>query len=179
MSLSLSIFLVFVSYYTPYVVRVEAEPSGPVGCERSGTVKVTCCQDHIINCSPTNPAGTLVTYCTDCDILSTELGYTNCGERYIPGFEKDPNPPTQSPFEKQIPPGVIEQSQPLTQQDSNGSDENNTSQHSPKEQLSSSDNSIKGNLVDDVQNNDNNAESENNNNENENNDNEADSDGND
>ena len=107
MSVSLSIFLVFVSYYTPYVVRVEAEPSGPVGCERSGTVKVTCCQDHIINCSPTNPAGTLVTYCTDCDILSTELGYTNCGERYIPGFEKDPNPPTQSSFEKQIPPGSL------------------------------------------------------------------------
>ena len=94
-SVSLLFFLVFVSYYTTYAFWAQAEPSGPVGCERTGTVKVTCCQEHIINRNPTNPAGILVTYSTDCDIgsgggkPSGSEGYKNCGERYLLMFEKD------------------------------------------------------------------------------------------
>jgi hypothetical protein len=48
------------------------------------------------------------------------------GERYIQMFEQDPNPPTppKPPFSKRIPPGMIEQTQPLTQQNLNGINEN-------------------------------------------------------
>jgi hypothetical protein len=76
--------------------RVLADPSGPISCFRTGTVKITCCQDHIINRSPANPAGTLVTYCTDCDIGpggQLVSGATNCSERYIKmGLEQPPVP---------------------------------------------------------------------------------------
>lgn len=86
-----SLILVVISFLVVSVIYssssitllVLAEPSGPVGCERTGTVKVTCCQEHIINRSPANPAGTLVTYCTDCDIAPGSTAFVNCSERYI------------------------------------------------------------------------------------------------
>jgi len=169
---------VFISYYTTYAFFAYGAPSGQVYCNQTGTVKVTCCQEHIINRSPSNPAGTLVTYCTDCDIGSGGTNwdgsgnYKNCGERYIQAFEQDPNtPPTNPQFKERIPPGVIEQSQPLTPQDSSNVGENVPSQQGFTEQLSSSDNSIDDSVGDDKQNNDNNAKSEENTNENENNEN--------
>lgn len=106
-------FLVFVSYYTTYAFWAHAAPSGQINCKRTGTLIVTCCQDHIINRSPSNPAGTLVTYCTDCEVgpggQNPPAPLRNCGERYIQVFEQDPNPPPppKPPFSEQIPPGVI------------------------------------------------------------------------
>jgi len=79
-------------------LRVLAEPSGPVGCEVSGTVKVTCCQEYIINRSPANPAGTLVTYCTDCDVAPGNTAFVNCSERYIRMGIERPVP---------VPPGAV------------------------------------------------------------------------
>ena len=75
------------------------------------------------------------------------------------------------PFSERIPPGVIEQSQPLTQQDSSNVEESVPSQDGFTEQSSSSGNSIDDSVVDDKQNNNYNAESEENTNENENNEN--------
>ena len=95
-----------------------------------------------INRSPSNPAGTFVTYCSDCDVGPGGV-YQNCGERYIQMFEVDPNtPPTNPPFKERIPPGVIEKAQPLTQQNPTGVDENVPSEQGFTEQLSSSDNSV-------------------------------------
>jgi hypothetical protein len=89
-----SIILVVISFLVVAVIcnssaitlRVLAEPSGPIDCRRTGTVAVTCCQEHIINRSPSNPAGTLVKYCTDCNIYYDQAGdwhIKDCGERYI------------------------------------------------------------------------------------------------
>ena len=162
---------VFISYYTIYAFFAYGAPSGRVDCKITGTVKVTCCQEHIINRSPSNPAGTLVTYCSDCDVGPGGV-YQNCGERYIQMFEVDPNtPPTNPPFKERIPPGVIEQAQPLTQQNPTGVDENVPSEQGFTEQLSSSDNSVDDGAGDNEQNNDNNEESDENSNEIENNEN--------
>jgi hypothetical protein len=84
-------------------LQVLAEPSGGISCQRSGTLTVTCCQDHIINRSPANPAGTLVTYCTDCTVgrggATGEEGYLHdCSERYIQMSVQELEP---------IPPGAI------------------------------------------------------------------------
>ncbi len=97
----------------------QAEPSGKIQCWRTGTVKQTSCHDHIINRSPSNPAGKLVTYCADCE--EGPGGYVqNCSERYIQMFQQDPKPP----FSERISPGVIEQTQPLSQQESDSINEN-------------------------------------------------------
>jgi hypothetical protein len=79
-------------------LRVLAEPSGKIGCERTGTLKVKCCQEHIINRSPANPAGTLVNYCTDCELGpgGTYDSIHNCSERYIEAYLEQP-PPISSP----------------------------------------------------------------------------------
>jgi hypothetical protein len=95
----------------PYTTfQALAEPSGPVGCERTGTVKITCCQEHIINRSPANPAGTLVTYCTDCDIGPGGMGnYINCSERYIKmGAEQPPITPPPGAVARLQEGGVLE-----------------------------------------------------------------------
>jgi hypothetical protein len=96
-----------------------------INCSETGTLTVTCCQDHVINRSPSNPAGTLVTYCTDCDVkpggskilegpykgLYNVNQLQNCGERYID--VKSEQPPTSSPFDPTAPlqGGVLEQQQ--------------------------------------------------------------------
>jgi hypothetical protein len=163
---------VFVSYYTTYAFLAHAEPSGNVKCYRTGTLERTCCQDHIINRGPSNPAGTLVTYCTDCEIGPGGVSQ-NCGDRYIQAFEQDPNPPaTKSPFKERLPSGVIEQSQPLTQQNPNGVNENIPPQQEFTEQLSSSETLEGDNVVENAQNNDFSEQSEENNIEDESNDNE-------
>ncbi|HKR73716.1 MAG TPA: hypothetical protein VJR94_06350, partial [Candidatus Nitrosocosmicus sp.] len=134
-------FLVFVSYYTTYAFYAEA--AGPIKCDRTGTLIVTCCQDHIINRSPSNPAGTLVTYCTDCEVgpggQDPPAPLRNCGERYVQMFEQDPNPPPppKPPFGERIPPGVLEQTQPLIQRDPNDINENVAPQQDLAEQPSS------------------------------------------
>jgi len=168
----LSLYIsIFSSYYATSTFLAHA--AAAMGCERTGTLKVTCCQEHVINRSPSNPAGTVVNYCTDCDIgPGGEPNYQNCSERYIQMFEQDPNPsppPTKSPFSERIPSGVIEQAQPLTQQNPNGANDNVPPQQDFTEQLSSSGNSVDDSVGDDEeQNSDNNAESEENTNENEN-----------
>jgi len=161
---------IFGSYYTTSTFLVHAAVA--IGCEKTGTLKVKCCQEHIINKSPSNPAGTLVNYCTDCDV---GLGGVkqNCSERYIQFFEQESNPPpTKSPFKERLPSGVIEQSQPLTQQNPNGVNENIPSQQEFTEQLSSSETLEGDNVVENVQNNDFSEQSEENNIEDESNDNE-------
>jgi hypothetical protein len=75
-----------------------AEPSGSMTCYRTGTLTRTCCQDHIINRSPSNPAGTLVTYCTDCKVGPGGTS-DECGERYIPMGAEQPLTP--------IPPAAV------------------------------------------------------------------------
>lgn len=150
-------FLVFVSYYATYTFLTHAEPSGPIGCERIGTLKIKCCQEHIINRSPSNPAGPLVNYCTDCDIgPGGEPNYQNCSERYIQMFEQDPNPqpPTKPPFSERIPPGVIGETQPLTEQDQNGINQNVPYQQDFAGQLHSSETLGGDNVADDEQNKD-------------------------
>ena len=142
----------FGSYYTTSTFLAHA--AVPIGCERTGTVKVKCCQEHIINTSPSNPAGTLVNYCTDCDVGSGGV-YQNCSERYVEMFEQDPNPPPPNPpFSKRIPPGVIEQTQPLIQQDPNGINENVPPQQQFTEQLSSSETFEGDDVANNEQNND-------------------------
>ena len=86
------------SSYSLSTFWVFAEPSGSIKCHRSGTLKETCCQDHIINRSPSNPAGTLVTYCTDCDIGPGGgfSSFHNCSERYIQAAEEPTPTPTPS-----------------------------------------------------------------------------------
>lgn len=162
-SVFLLCFLVFISYYTTYAFWAHAAPSGQINCKRTGTLIVTCCQDHIINQSPSNPAGTLVTYCTDCEVgpggQNPPAPLRNCGERYIQTFEQDPNPPPpppppRPPFSERIPPGVIEQTQPLTQQNPNGANDNVPPQQDFTEQLSSSETFEGDNVVDNEQNND-------------------------
>jgi hypothetical protein len=129
---------IFGSYYATSTFLASA--AVPIGCERTGTLKVKCCQEHVINRTPSNPAGTIVNYCTDCDIGPYgEPNYQNCSERYIEMFELDPNPPpTKSPFGEHVQPGVIEHAQPLTEQDSTNIDENVPPQHEFTEQLSTS-----------------------------------------
>ena len=145
------------SYYTTYAFYAEA--AGPIKCNRTGTLIVTCCQDNIINRSPSNPAGTLVTYCTDCEVgpggQDPPAPLRNCGERYIQMFEQDPNPPPppKPPFSERIPPGFIEQAQPLTEQNPNGANDNVPPQQDFTEQLSSE--ILEGdNVADNEQNND-------------------------
>jgi len=166
-SVFLLCFVVFVSYYTTYAFWAEA--AGQINCKRTGTLIVTCCQDHIINRSPSNPAGTLVTYCTDCEVgpggQDPPAPLRNCGERYVQMFEQNPNqpPPPKPPFSERIPPGVIEQTQPLTQQNPNDINENVPPQQEFTEQLSSSETLEGDNVADNVQNNDFSAQSEENN----------------
>ena len=80
----------------------SALAAGPISCDRTGTMTVTCCQDHIVNRSPANPAG-LVRYCTDCTVGPG--GYTgtvdnpfgnlsDCGERYIDMSAEQPPTPS-------------------------------------------------------------------------------------
>ena len=128
----------------------------PIGCERTGTLKVKCCQESVINRSPSNPAGTVVNYCTDCDIgPSGPPNYQNCSERYVQMLEQDPNPPPpKPPFSERILPGVIEQTQPLTQQDPNGINENVPPQQQFTEQLSSSETLEGDDVANNEQNND-------------------------
>jgi hypothetical protein len=80
-------------------------------------------------------------------------------------FEQDPNqpPPPKPPFGERIPPGVIEQTQPLTQQNPNDINENVPPQQEFTEQLSSSETLDGDNVADNVQNNDFSARSEENN----------------
>jgi len=157
-SVFLLCFLVFVSYYTTYAFWAEA--AGQINCKRAGTLIVTCCQDHIINRSPSNPAGTLVTYCTDCEVgpggQDPPAPLRNCGERYVQMFEQDPNPPPppKPPFSERIPPGVIEQTQPLTQQNPNDINENVPPQQEFTEQLSSSETFEGDDVANNEQNND-------------------------
>lgn len=83
----------FCSFFPSLTFQALAEPSGQIDCKRTGTVAVTCCQDHIINRSPANPAGTLVTYCTDCNIYYDTAGdwhVRDCGERYIAVAAEEP-----------------------------------------------------------------------------------------
>jgi hypothetical protein len=129
----------FSSYYTTYAFFVNAEPSGKVGCERTGTLKVKCCQYHIINKSPSNPAGSLVNYCTDCDVGPGGVPQ-NCGERYIDsvitGLE-DPKPEKDTPFKEHIPPGVIEKAEPIIEGNPNNPGEKVQPQQGFTGQLSS------------------------------------------
>jgi hypothetical protein len=63
---------------------------------------VRCCQEHIINRSPANPAGSLVEYCTDCSKIYDSEGnwhVQNCGDRYIRMSAEDPSTP--------VPPGAL------------------------------------------------------------------------
>jgi hypothetical protein len=71
-------------------------------------------------------------------------------------FEQDPNPPPppKPPFSERIPPGVLEQTQPLTQQDSNDINENVPTQQDLSEQLLSSDTFEEDNVGYNEQNND-------------------------
>lgn len=100
-------FLVFTVIYSSYSFSAFwASAAGPISCRYTGTVTVTCCQDHVINQSPTNPAGTLVTYCTDCEVApggreSGAPGYSwlrNCSERYIAAAAAEPTPPPTGPL---------------------------------------------------------------------------------
>ena len=105
---AISIIVVASIYSFSSSIPFQANAAGPIRCERTGTVKVTCCQDEVINRSPANPAGTLVTYCTDCDIgigddaIGT-AGYTNCSERYIGMSAEEPATP--------VPPGAVQRLQ--------------------------------------------------------------------
>jgi hypothetical protein len=163
---------VFSSYYATYALLANAEPSGKIGCQITGTLKVKCCQYHIINRSPSNPAGSLVNYCTDCDVGPGGVKQ-NCSERYIDSVDtglEDPKPEPKPPLTEHVPPGVIENSKPITEQNPNSLDKN-ALQQGFSEQLSSADNSIDDSGGENEQNNNNNAESEENTAENENNEN--------
>ena len=84
---------VIYSSFPSTAFQALAEPSGQIHCKRTGTVAATCCQDHIINRSPANPAGTLVTYCTDCNYYVDTAGdyhIKDCGERYIAMAAEEP-----------------------------------------------------------------------------------------
>ena len=110
------LFLIMALIYSSYSSAswVSAVPSGRIKCDRTGTLIVTCCQDHIINRSPSNPAGTLVTYCTDCQVGTggTNEPLHDCGERYIK-YSQQPTPPPTGPLAKPLQPdGVLEQSPP-------------------------------------------------------------------
>jgi hypothetical protein len=80
-------------------------------------------------------------------------------------FEQDPNPPPppKPPFSERIPPGVLEQTQPLTQQDPNNINENVPPKQDLAEQLSSSETLEGENFANNEQNNDFSTESEENN----------------
>ena len=71
---------------------------------------VTCCQDHVINQSPDNPAGTLVTYCTDCQVGPEGIGIASgtCGDRYIKAFTQDPTPTPTPPLFGRAPLGALD-----------------------------------------------------------------------
>jgi hypothetical protein len=77
-------------------------------------------------------------------------------------FEQDPNPPPppKPPFSERIPPGVLEQTQPLAQQDSNDINENVPTQQDLSEQLLSSDTFEEDNVGYNEQNNDISTQSE-------------------
>jgi hypothetical protein len=90
----ISFFIVASIYSFSYSTTFQASAAGPIRCERTGTVKMTCCQDQVINRTPANPAGTLVTYCTDCDVsVYGEDFPTGCGERYIEMSAEEPGLP--------------------------------------------------------------------------------------
>lgn len=97
----ISFFIVASIYSFSYSTTFQASAAGPIDCRQTGTVTVTCCQDHVINQSPSNPAGTLVTYCTDCQIGSGgtdapgagpggTYNVHDCSERYIPMAAEQP-----------------------------------------------------------------------------------------
>jgi len=71
-------------------------------------------------------------------------------------FEQDPNPPPppKPPFNERIAPGVIEQAQPLTEQNPNGANDHVPPQQDFTEQLSSSEILEGDNVADNEQNND-------------------------
>ena len=77
-------------------------------------------------------------------------------------FEQDPNPPSppKPPFSERIPPGVIEQAQPLTQQNPNGINENVPPQQEFTEQLSASETLEGDRVADNEQDNDFSTQSE-------------------
>jgi hypothetical protein len=101
-----SVLVVAITYssYSFSSFWVFAVPSGPIGCETAGTLKVKCCQYHIINRSPSNPAGTLEAYCTTCDIgPGGPPNYQNCSERelqYRPAPLTEDLPLSPQPFEQ-------------------------------------------------------------------------------
>jgi hypothetical protein len=102
------IFVISAVLFVPFIYSSYpmpdacAEPSGPVkACTRIGTVTVKCCQDHIINRSPSNPGGTLVTYCTECT-RNPDGTYSDCSERYIEASAGQPIP---------VPPSAVQRLQ--------------------------------------------------------------------
>jgi hypothetical protein len=113
------LFLIVALIYSSYssTPLVSAVPSGAIGCERTGTLTVTCCQRHIINRSPANPAGILQNLCTDCKV-GPGGEYYEYSERYIDigrGNAPPPPPPPTGPLAKPLQPdGVLEQSPPPT-----------------------------------------------------------------
>jgi len=110
---SLAFALIYSSYFSSTFWVFAA---GAITCSQTGTVTVTCCQDHVVNRSPSNPAGTVVTYCTDCQVSpgGTGVGVLpgqyninqlhDCSERYIAASAEEP-PPT--PVPSRLPPGVL------------------------------------------------------------------------
>lgn len=95
-----------------------------INCSQTGTMTVTCCQDAVINRSPSNPAGTLVTYCTDCEVApgganqGAPGGFINlnqlrnCGERYIDMKAEEPPRPSLPTVPGSFPEdGVLEQTE--------------------------------------------------------------------
>lgn len=107
--LFLAITLIY-SSYSLSAFRASAVFKGGVGgplCYQTGTLTMTCCQEFIINRSPANPAGTLVTYCTDCEVGPGGV-IQNCGERYIQMGAQEPTPTPTPPVFDPVPPGVLE-----------------------------------------------------------------------
>jgi hypothetical protein len=94
----IAVLLVPFIYGSSSIPDACAEPSSSMTCKRTGTSTRTCCQDHIINRSPSNPAGTLVTYCTDCKVGPGGIT-VECGKRYIPMRAEQPLTP--------IPPAAV------------------------------------------------------------------------
>lgn len=98
MVISLLTFALIFDYYKPDLF-VSAEPYGPIGCERIGTLKVKCCQEHMVK-SSTGIGFEIVNYCTECDVGPGGVKQ-NCSDRYI-SFDKviqkeDPTTPPTTP----------------------------------------------------------------------------------
>lgn len=102
---AISIIVVASIYSFSSSIPFQANAAGPISCNRTGTVTITCCQDQVINRTPANPAGTLVTYCTDCEVgpIYGEAVPENCGERYIQMSAEEPATP--------VPPGAVQRLQ--------------------------------------------------------------------